>query len=395
MYASAACLAPTATGEERIFLLTSGPKIFQATTDLATTSISGTLTPALDYTCGLVYMNGYLFAAGSAGSGVNRIYNSDGAAAYTTWPTTNFIATEQFSDNISFIAKHHNHIVAVGPRSVEFFYDGQVEIGSPLVRQETYTSQIGAYTLATTDSRRFAQIGDDIYFPGQTAGIGGISIYRIRDFKVERVSTQYIDERLSFGADDAVAVPMKDIKVIQTMGKPMILVRLSSNIHMVFNPETDQWWELESTNEIDFSLVVGDMMTPVGLSLAPARFIYRTSSSATIYVGKATRFAGGALTGHFNTDVWDGGVNNMKHIKWVDLVGTYGTNTMTGTYYKEPAYGVSDSLVTFTGVITNPTNVFRWRNLGRARRVAFKVSFDGISDISHEAIEIGYNIGTW
>lgn len=361
-------------------------------TGLAVTTVNPTQT--LSYTYGIVSMNSYLFASDG-----NVIYNSN-PEDFTTWNTNNFLGAEVYIDKVAFIAKHKNHLVVVGTRGTEFFYDAAVELGSPLARQETYSQAIGGLP-NSGQGPGYTQIEDDIYFYGKGAD-NLVGVYRIQDFKVEKVSTPYIDRILNTITTN---VPSKLKRVIFS-NRPMIYMQnISPDIDLVFDPLTQIWWELDQTADggtlAYVSNMVGDMHYAqgwiTGNSVDRAVFVYKGSpvySGATVAIGVTDVSRAYNVTAKYRSELFDNGSNNQRHIKWVDAIGDYGNNTVALTWYKDPTYQTTATLATLSNS-AGQLNSYRWRNLGRARRCAFGLTFAGTSDIAHEAIEVAYNIGMW
>lgn len=94
------------------------------------------------------------------------------------------------------------------------------------------------------------------------------------------------------------------------------------------------------------------------------------------------------------TKVQDLDVNVYKHIKMLYMVGDYGDNTITPSWTKYSDYSNWMTLETKQQDQTTYGDVPVWRNLGQTRRCAFQVDWSGPSNITHEAIEVLYNIHT-
>ena len=89
----------------------------------------------------------------------------------------NVITAEKEDDAGVYIAKHFDHIVVFGRRTIEFMADAANPIGSPLsVRQDI------SYNLGCADPNSIWRNGDDIYFLGIDTS-GQIQPYVLRDFK--------------------------------------------------------------------------------------------------------------------------------------------------------------------------------------------------------------------
>ena len=149
----------------------------------------------------LVFLDGYLFAAGAN----QRIYNSTIGNPKEWLIGANFLDAEMDRDPLLTLAKHHNHIVGFGSDTIEFFYNNANEIGSPLQRQVAYASrEVGLFShLAvgtgfgadTQPDNSLVEIGEVIYFIGSNDGICQ-GLYKIENFKVTKVSDHSLDLRL-------------------------------------------------------------------------------------------------------------------------------------------------------------------------------------------------------
>lgn len=149
---------------------------------------------------GLVVMDGYVFVADMAG----KIYNSD-LGDGTAWTSTNFIEASLESDRGVWLGKHHNHIVLLKEKSIEFFYNAGNPGGSPLSpRRDVAHTNIGCLRPALRTShaeyyfaKQVAQLGEVIYFLGTREG-GGIGVYKIDNFRVEKISDDRLDRELTY-----------------------------------------------------------------------------------------------------------------------------------------------------------------------------------------------------
>lgn len=131
---------------------------------------------------GIVYLNGRIYVSGNGG----RIYNSDlndATAGYT-----DFVTAERSTDNIVAIDLHHDHIVAFGGNSIEFFYDGATSLGSPLLRRQDI-----AYELGLISADAFARYKDIIVFCG-TDDTGSIKLYKLENFQIAPISDIMVDK---------------------------------------------------------------------------------------------------------------------------------------------------------------------------------------------------------
>ncbi|MBT8449488.1 MAG: hypothetical protein KJO69_07355, partial [Gammaproteobacteria bacterium] len=98
------------------------------------------------------------------------IYNS-AVDDPTTWPALGFLEAERENDKGVYLAKHHDHIVAFGTRTIEFFYNAGNATGSPLNRRQDIQYNIGcASGLSVWEN------GDRIYFIGSSPP-GQLQVY--------------------------------------------------------------------------------------------------------------------------------------------------------------------------------------------------------------------------
>ena len=131
---------------------------------------------------GAVSLDGFLFIMTEDGF----IYNSN-LNAVQTWTALDFISTDTSSDGGLYLAKHHNHVCALGENSIEFFYNAGNPVGSPLqLRQDI------SYLAGAVDFDAVTECGDDIFFIGREK-IGTMALFQLRDFKPQKVSPETID----------------------------------------------------------------------------------------------------------------------------------------------------------------------------------------------------------
>lgn len=129
-----------------------------------------------------VTLDGYLFLIDDDGI----IYQSDLDDA-TSWNALNFLEAERENDDGVALAIHHDHVVAFGRGSIEFFYNAGNATGSVLSRRQDIF-----YNVGTPYEDGIWEDGDNIYFLGRTQR-GDYGIYKISGFKMELISTPEIN----------------------------------------------------------------------------------------------------------------------------------------------------------------------------------------------------------
>lgn len=130
-------------------------------------------------------LNGYLFL----GDILGNIYNCN-LDDITTWDATDVIVAEREADTGVYIGKHKDHIVYIGTRSIEFFYDVASTPNSPLQRREDLFYRIGCVLPNT-----IIELNDIIYFVGVDP-TGNPDIYELKNFQLTVVTDDYMKRNL-------------------------------------------------------------------------------------------------------------------------------------------------------------------------------------------------------
>jgi hypothetical protein len=365
-----------------------------------TTTTGGTVAvSAFVPSAGLVYLNGYLFAVANN----RRIYNSTAGGVFTTWASTDFIDAEIYPDITLYIAKHHNYLVAFGENSTEFFYDGANEVGSPLSRQESYSTRIGCHIVENT-YKATCNINDDIYFIGKSPD-DTLFLAVVKDFKVKPIDSQLLDAVLNSPTDTRIY----SIETWTVNNLPMVLIKLSSTggelTGIVYNPEADSWWTIDLTDiggtvtTAAGDLTIGNQVFNRTWSSLTARYPFfltcgtSTRNSATINVKYPDKDWGTSNTAYIWTDVIDMDVSRWKHIYKVTTVGDYGDNVLTLSYCNNRTYNTWTTLTpTYTQSTIGPENDITWTNLGQFREFSLRMQITGADGMAHLGYEISYNL---
>lgn len=205
-----------------------------------------------DLAGGVAVLDGFTFVMDSTGS----IYQSD-LGDPTTWNALNFIEAEREPDQGVFIARHYDSIVAVGRRTVEFFYNKANPTGSVLGRREDIYYRVGGAT-----PNGFVTNGSDLFFIG-TNETGNIGAYTLQDYKLDKVSTTTIDRFLT---NTMINMERELIAATQTIGgKDYYFVTVCQDnttsytpeLTLVFDNTSKLWhvWETTINGHIHFPVV--------------------------------------------------------------------------------------------------------------------------------------------
>jgi len=173
------------------------------------TSITAALPTILN--AGVVWLNGRLFVCGK-----NQIYNSD--LNDVTAGYTDFVSAEREGDSISAIVRHHDHIIALGITTTEFFYhdDNPGSSGSPLRRRQDIYYNVGLLDMAA-----FVEANDVIYFLG-FGEAEGIGLYRISNFQLEKISDARFDRYI--GETRSTTSALNYLTAVSYEGRTLICV---------------------------------------------------------------------------------------------------------------------------------------------------------------------------
>ena len=122
-------------------------------------------------------LDGYLFLIDDTG----LISQSDLDDA-TSWNALNIIDAERENDGGIYLGRHHDHIVAFGTGTIEFFYNAGNATGSVLSRRQDIFYNVGCPAEGAV-----WEDGDSLYFLGRSQR-GDYSIYVITNFQLSIIS---------------------------------------------------------------------------------------------------------------------------------------------------------------------------------------------------------------
>lgn len=290
---------------------------------------------------GVVTLNGRGYVMDTTGD----IYGSDSEDP-TSWTALNVINAEREPDGGIYLGKHYDHIVAFGPKTIEFFYDNANPTGSPLSRRVDVFYNVGAIS-----GESIWQVGDIIYFLG-TEAKGSVNIYKLEGFQLTKISDYGINTYLS----NLIYREQKGclFSGFQAQGRTYLLVTPYNTLYtsryytFVYSAETEYWhWFSSAISDIGDSNSLGivDWTLRTGTTASLARGITAEGVIVAIYdafiavdyeVG-AYVFTGYWVTGYavgdtvsssnipvtIRTGPQDGKTNKYKYARSLEIAGDY------------------------------------------------------------------------
>lgn len=355
----------------------------------------------------IVFLDGYLFTHGNPTETYpSRIYNST-IGSPTTWnQSTDFLDAEILGDPVVGLDKHNNHLVAFGPQSIEFFYNAGNELGSPLQRQASYTLPIGTYFHDNFGYCPKVNINGTIFFVGMSSG-KPIGIFQLSNFKLEKISTDWLDIEISaqrsgtslgltfppslsyarYGTREGVEIRLAYPNSFQTYfydALTKVWCAVSSPYFSVGFPHSEGTIKFSSVNDLT-------LYTSTHLNY---------SSLASPDLDNSYELLRDDVTCIWETDYLDFGSQNNKNFYSVELVGSFGNNSinMVATDNSRLGSNAPTSTSVLVGTSQNDGRIHNrpiiFRNVGNFRAPKFKFSITGQNACRIDGIVVKYNMGT-
>lgn len=317
----------------------------------------------------LVYLDGYLFVVKQ---GTSDIYNS-ALDDPLSWTPSNFISAEMGPDTVTKLARSRNYIVAMGPRSTEFFYNAANATGSPLNRYESFYKEVGYIG-------GFAQKENTLFFVGQGKETDP-TVFTMTDSTITPVANpplrRFIQPNILFRAS-----------VVSNGGKDFYLMN-ASNITYVLDLDTNLWtrWAFQQNTIFDLKYAVKGTFTGVG-----STNIFVLNNSATLYYFDPELYqdAGVTFTSRLQTDRYMFGSMRYKTLsKLVVNADRPNTNANLQVRVSDDDYQTYSSFRTVNLNQEFPA-LFRWGNF---RRRSFDLWFTENAPLRLKSLDVDINMG--
>lgn len=330
--------------------------------------------------------NNTIYIPSNTGASTSRIYNSLPGDPSIWSASTRFIDTEMVADSITDLEVSKEHLIAFGTKSIEVFYDGAVKLGSPLIRRSELMTTMGT---GFPSQNNTCQVLNDIYYVGIPQFTGPTrGIYRLSNLQHTKVSPGWLDYLLQ--RFDVRIFPItiysKECLMVEiyTDFGLSILNAVSPFQRFIYEPYEEQWFEITFGAENTILNQAKTVAYSEGIAFTGAR----VSNTFVTFTVSDVSFIG---TAQVITESFDGGSSINKYLRYLDIIGEIGDNTITLDYSKR-----NDSA--FIGPqsinvnVNDSTKNYRVSNIGRFNQVTFRLSFTG-GQIAIDRLDLYYNSG--
>ena len=192
----------------------------------------------------MAYLDGYLFQGASNG----RIYNSR-INSVSSWTAGDYITADTHAGALEAIYPQKDQIMGLTRNRIEFFFNNGNPTGSPLLRIDQNTINLG---LASRESLAWA--GEAACFVGENAGDGdvGRAVYLVQSLsKLKDISSPVINRFLTA---EGPSISSCTAWMERVNGQLVYCLNLqSANRSFVYGIETGLWseWQNSSTNRFN------------------------------------------------------------------------------------------------------------------------------------------------
>lgn len=295
----------------------------------------------------------------------------------------NFITAELEEDKGVFLAKHHNHIVALGQRTVEFFYDAANPTGSPLSSREDVSYNIGC-----ADPKSVWVSDDTIFFLGKTSS-GQKAVYKIQDFKIESISnstlsTYFSQTGYNYLGSGFVSGNSKYYILTTSSLSGSEVAPIETN---VYNTSTQTWteWDYSGATTTNFPVISFTQTSNTGYGQ------FTTGELFTVADNYVPQDNGNTITMKIRLDNFDADSRDWKYAHQLRYVGdaTEASANLTIKWSDDNNASYSAGR---TIDISNSKN--KLTRLGRFKSRSHEVSFASNEQVRMEAIDLEITEGT-
>jgi hypothetical protein len=352
-----------------------------AWTQVTDTDFPPNQTPTIVTNLSICTLDGYLFVITTSG----QLWNSD-LNSISSWSLNNFLVAQSSPDGGKFVCVSGDNIIVIGDYSIEFFRNTGNPTGSPL-SSIPKSIRLGFGT-------KPIYVGDSLYLSLRASEVGSVSIYRIINGEIEKISTPEIDLYYSkflpycYGAFSLYGythVPFG------------IGVGSASDI-LCYTVETKRWWSLtEASGLVMSSFIRLSSTSQFAYIQSDTGLLFKMNTWGAEGTGSPPSFQDSGVSVPMTIQLapLDFGTPKKKFAQELRLIGDKQASTCNVAVSWS-----DDDAVTFSTPVnidmSNLDNAFISRpRLGSAfRRRVFKLTNAVNLPLSLEAIEIDYDVAT-
>lgn len=323
-----------------------------------------------------------------------RIYNS-AAGDGTSWNDLDFTTAEMTLDDGVYLGKHHNHLVAFGSKSIEFFQNASLPTGSPFLRREDAALNVGA-----VGAEAVTEFEDLIFFVARGQS-GDRYVAMMQNFQVRRISTTDLERRFWFGDGLGTANNFSSA-CLKIGGKLFYVITFidnsdgSTKVTFAYDAEINQWYQWALTSGAAFEVVAasnGGSQYNQGNTLYVQTKNYVYAFDPQYKRDETTSGATDLITSRITTPTWTGEpheIGKAKFLRQLKLLCDESTDA-SDTVAVEIS---TDDYATWVSLGSLPRNLLgKITNLGKVYRVAFRFTHAYNSDFRAQLVHLEYDTG--
>ena len=367
-------------------------------------------------------LDGYLFLMDEDGI----IYNS-AVGDVDTFPAAGFITAERNHDKGVYLGRHRESVVALGTRTIEFFYDAANSVGSPLNRRADIFHNIGC-----ADGVSVWENGDIIYFVGSDPS-GSLGVYKIENYNVTKVSTDTIDSYINHNiTQESFRMVGSGLNAQGHLVYTLTLYNLpgaastspiSPEITLSFDTFAKLWgvWSTTINGHTTFPLVswtkrtggfnesvraragegiltngdlitLGDNMVPIDTILGFTGYFVSGYIDSTYFVAAAPDVTSNVAL-KVRTGMYDGGINKLKFQNSIKPTYDETPTSQTLTLQWSTSAEQEGTFTTGRSLDTSKRDIAR--RGGKFTRRNYQLSYSGDEQLYLQDLDIDVNIGDY
>lgn len=350
------------------------------------------------------HIDGYCIVAATDG----YLYNSD-LNSLLAWTANNRIAAQATPDSLVGTAKLGQYVLALGTRSIEYFYNANLASGSPLQRV-----QGGVINVGVLHQKALVEVDEQILFVGQSSE--GTAVYLLSEGSKQprKVSSPLIDENLQRYAGESVNTPLRgglidstiDLPansrhiqfsgVVSAYGQKIAILGIAGyEFGYVFGLNRWIGWQLAADYIGRYFSVGSSQLVARGLTVTGGSCTIETentSSAANYYLSNGLD-RGAQFQAYLKTVPMTHGTNHRKFYKMIEIIADYeaATNSVGVSAYDDDG-AATPSFGSINFGVRPPQN--KLTRLGTARKRQWTISNASDTGCAIDGAILTYEVGS-